>query len=110
MGLIPGLPESDTATGNAFLMAVFGYLLLQGANLIADGSELLLEVLDPGIIGGLVLPILGALPDSAIIAMSGLGGTQEEAQEQASTTPPPPWGSKCNTRKHRKRPRAPTRK
>lgn len=82
MGMIPGLPESDTVTGTSFLMAVYGYLLLQGANLISDGSELLLEVLDPGIIGGLVLPVLGALPDSAIIAMSGLGGTVAEAQEQ----------------------------
>mmetsp|Transcript_28465 Transcript_28465/g.54291 ORF Transcript_28465/g.54291 Transcript_28465/m.54291 type:complete len:537 (+) Transcript_28465:137-1747(+) len=84
MGMIPGLPESDTVTGTSFLMAVYGYLLLQGANLISDGSELLLEVLDPGIIGGLVLPVLGALPDSAIIAMSGLGGTVAEAQEQVA--------------------------
>jgi len=57
---------------------------LKGANLISDGSELLLEVLDPGLIGGLVLPILGALPDSAMIVMSGLGGTVEEAKEQVA--------------------------
>lgn len=31
---------------------------------------------------GLVLPILGALPDAFIIAVSGLAGGQEEAQEQ----------------------------
>eukprot|EP00238_Polyblepharides_amylifera_P008287 CAMPEP_0196588338 /NCGR_PEP_ID=MMETSP1081-20130531/60283_1 /TAXON_ID=36882 /ORGANISM="Pyramimonas amylifera, Strain CCMP720" /LENGTH=539 /DNA_ID=CAMNT_0041910809 /DNA_START=20 /DNA_END=1639 /DNA_ORIENTATION=+ len=84
MGLIPGLPESETVTGSTFLLASYGYLLLQGANLISDGSELLLEVLDPGIIGGLVLPILGAVPDAAIILMSGLGGTVEEAQEQVA--------------------------
>jgi hypothetical protein len=29
MGLIPGLPESDTAIGNTFLMASYGYILLQ---------------------------------------------------------------------------------
>ena len=29
MGLIPGLPESDTAIGNTFLMAGYGYILLQ---------------------------------------------------------------------------------
>lgn len=40
--------------------------------------------MDPGLIGGLVLPILGALPDAAIIAMSGLGGTVQEAQEQVA--------------------------
>jgi len=42
------------------------------------------QVLDPGLIGGLVLPILGALPDSAMIVMSGLGGTVEEATEQVA--------------------------
>lgn len=41
-------------------------------------------MLDPGLIGGLVLPILGALPDAAIIAMSGLGGSVAEAQEQVA--------------------------
>lgn len=39
-----------------------GLFLLKGANLISDGSELLLAVMDPGLIGGLLLPILGALP------------------------------------------------
>jgi hypothetical protein len=29
MGLIPGLPESDTVLGNTFLMACYGYILLQ---------------------------------------------------------------------------------
>jgi hypothetical protein len=38
--------------------------------------------MDPGLIGGLVLPILGALPDSAMIVVSGLAGTIEEAKEQ----------------------------
>lgn len=32
---------------------------------------------------GLVLPILGALPDAFIIAVSGLAGSNEEAQQQA---------------------------
>ena len=31
---------------------------------------------------GLLLPVLGALPDSLIIVVSGLGGTVAEAQEQ----------------------------
>ncbi len=38
--------------------------------------------MDPGLIGGLLLPVLGALPDSAMIIMSGMGGTVAEAQEQ----------------------------
>jgi hypothetical protein len=38
--------------------------------------------MDPGLIGGLLLPVLGALPDSAMIIMSGMGGTVAEAQDQ----------------------------
>ena len=33
---------------------------------------------------GLLLPILGALPDALIIVVSGLGGTREEAEEQVT--------------------------
>lgn len=40
---------------------------------------------DSSPLSGLVLPILGALPDAFIIAVSGLGGSQEEAQEQVLT-------------------------
>ena len=52
----------------------------QGAGLLAEGSELLLEIVNPGIIGGVVLPVLGALPDSLII-LSSLSVSQAEAQE-----------------------------
>jgi hypothetical protein len=52
----------------------------QGAGLLAEGSELLLEIVNPGIIGGVVLPVLGALPDSLII-LSSLAASQTEAQE-----------------------------
>ena len=65
-------------------MGMYGNLLLVGANLIGDGSELLLEIMDPGLIGGLVLPILGALPDAAMIVVSGMGGTVQAAQEQVA--------------------------
>lgn len=57
--------------------------LLQGAGLLSDGSELLLEVLNPGIIGGVVLPVLGALPDSLII-LTALSASAAEAQEQVA--------------------------
>ncbi|KAK9789557.1 hypothetical protein WJX73_004608 [Symbiochloris irregularis] len=77
-------PCSTTVVGSVVLMLGYGYLLLQGANLLSDGSELLLEILSPGIIGGLVLPILGALPDALVIVVSGLGGSAGEAQEQVA--------------------------
>lgn len=39
-----------------------------------------MQVIDPGLIGGLLLPIVGALPDTFIVAASGLGGSSVEAQ------------------------------
>jgi len=35
-------------------------------------------------LAGLLLPILGALPDALIIVVSGLGGTKEQAAEQVT--------------------------
>lgn len=44
--------SSDSVLGSIVLMIVYGYLLLRGAQLLSNGSELLLEVISPGIIGG----------------------------------------------------------
>ena len=41
-------------------MAVYGYILYQASNLIAGGSEMVELVMSPGLIGGLVLPVMGA--------------------------------------------------
>lgn len=54
------------------------------ATYLSTGSEMLLEILGPGIIGGLFLPILGALPDAMLILVSGLSGDVETAQSQVS--------------------------
>ncbi|GMH40762.1 hypothetical protein BSKO_08666 [Bryopsis sp. KO-2023] len=75
------LPNPESIGGSLFMLLVYGYILLQGANLLADGSEMLLEIFSPGLIGGLVLPILGALPDCLIIVISGLGPKETAAEE-----------------------------
>ena len=50
-----------------------------------DGAELLLDLgLPAAIIGGIVLPLLGAVPDSAMIVASGLGGSKEDAEKEIS--------------------------
>lgn len=67
------LPCSDRRGGSISLMIIYGYILLMGANVLSEGSEMLLQILHPGIIGGLVLPVLGALPDSLIIFVAGYG-------------------------------------
>ena len=74
-------PCSQTVVGNLILMCAYGFVLSCGAKLISDGAEMLLEVSNPVIVGGLVLPILGALPDAAMILVSGLG---PDAQQQLS--------------------------
>ncbi|CAM6015043.1 unnamed protein product [Sphagnum balticum] len=76
------MPCSTSLGGNVALLVIYGYMLLIAAQLLSAGSELLLTVLSPGIIGGLVLPILGALPDALLILVSGLGANQAEAQTE----------------------------
>ncbi|XP_068664413.1 sodium/calcium exchanger NCL1-like [Aristolochia californica] len=76
------LPCTDTVMGNLFLVLVYGYLMFLAATYLSTGSELLLDILGPGIVGGLFLPILGALPDAILILVSGLSGSRETAQHQ----------------------------
>ena len=51
--------------------------------LTTDGAEKLLDLgLPAAIVGGIVLPLLGAIPDSAMIVFSGASGSREEANHQ----------------------------
>lgn len=76
------LPCTTTVFGNLFLVLAYGFLMFKAATYLSAGSELLLEILGPGIVGGLFLPILGALPDALLILVSGLSGSKETAQSQ----------------------------
>ncbi|KAL5081582.1 hypothetical protein RYX36_010003 [Vicia faba] len=78
------LPCTTTVLGNLFLIIVYGFLMYTAATFLSNGSELLLEILGPGIVGGLFLPILGALPDAMLILVSGLSGSAEVAQSQVA--------------------------
>ena len=68
---------SPEVMNNGQLLCVsclYGYLLLLGGNMIGDGSELLLLVPSwAGLIGSVVLPILGAVPDGLMVLFSGMG-------------------------------------
>ena len=78
-------PKSETMDFPAllFMMCVYGYVLMTGSQIISQGSEMLLLIYGPGIIGGLIIPILGAIPDCAIILISGLGeGSQKDIQQE----------------------------
>lgn len=78
------LPCTTNWAGNVFLIITYGYLMFLAATYLSAGSELLLAILGPGIIGGLFLPILGALPDAMLILVSGISGSTESAQSQVS--------------------------
>ena len=61
------------------LMALYGYILFYASNMLSSGSELLLLVPSlAGLVGSIVLPILGAVPDGAIMLFSGLGPNAQE--------------------------------
>jgi Ca2+/Na+ antiporter len=64
-----------------FLLLTYGYILFRASGFISDGAELLLLVLSPGLVGGLLLPLLGSLPDGLIVLFSGIG---PDAQQQLS--------------------------
>mmetsp|Transcript_8561 Transcript_8561/g.12782 ORF Transcript_8561/g.12782 Transcript_8561/m.12782 type:complete len:558 (-) Transcript_8561:146-1819(-) len=66
----------------AFLFAVYGYVLMVASDMISNGSEFLLLIpAYAGIVGSVVLPILGAVPDGMLVLFSGMG---ENAQSQLS--------------------------
>jgi len=82
---IPAIDPSEVGvSGLAWLLISYGYLLYYASNLISEGSDLLLLVPSlAGLVGSVVLPLLGAVPDGAIMLFSGLGDI-EEAQETLS--------------------------
>jgi len=62
-----------------FLGCIYGYVLYVGSGYIGDGAEEL-ELIDSikGIVGALIIPILGAVPDGAIVLFSGMGDNAKE--------------------------------
>lgn len=50
--------SSTSLPGAVILVLFYGRLILYAANWLSDGSEMLLEILNPGIIGGDALPFL----------------------------------------------------
>lgn len=62
----------------------YGYMLYWASELISDGSELLLLIPSfAGIVGSIVLPVLGAVPDGMMVLFSGIGPL-DVAQDQVA--------------------------
>lgn len=62
-----------------FYTCVYGYVLYEASNFISDGGEYLLLVpkIAP-IVGSVVLPVLGAVPDGMMVLFSGVGQDPQE--------------------------------
>jgi len=72
-------PSTCTIAQLAFTACVYSYALFQASNLISDGSELLLLVPQwAPLVGSVVLPVLGAVPDGMMVLFSGLGSNAQE--------------------------------
>jgi len=62
-----------------FLTCVYAVVLFQASGLIATGSELLMLIPSiAGLVGSVILPILGAVPDGVMVLFSGLGANAQE--------------------------------
>lgn len=78
-------PDSLNTTGLVIAMLVYGWILLQSADYIGDAAEDMLEKCPSygKIIGALLVPILGAIPDGMMILLSGMGsGPKSEIQDE----------------------------
>lgn len=63
----------------SFVTVVYAVVLYQASGLISGGSELLMLVPSvAGIVGSIVLPILGAVPDGMMVLFSGVGPNAQE--------------------------------
>eukprot|EP00397_Hematodinium_sp_SG-2012_P009367 GEMP01009450.1.p1 GENE.GEMP01009450.1~~GEMP01009450.1.p1 ORF type:complete len:554 (+),score=124.61 GEMP01009450.1:133-1794(+) len=72
-------PAECSGVQLTILTAIYGYVLFTAAGMIGDGSELLLLVPSvAGLVGCVVLPVLGAVPDGMMVLFSGLGKNAQE--------------------------------
>eukprot|EP00392_Amoebophrya_sp_AT5.2_P003591 g3596.t1 len=72
-------PELLNVPQLCFLGCVYAYVLCQASDTISNGSELLLLVpAFANLVGSVVLPVLGAVPDGVMVLVSGIGPNASE--------------------------------
>merc|ERR1719345_595735 len=78
-------PDVLTNPQLLFVFFTYAYVLFTGACMIGDGSELLLLIPSlAGLVGSVVLPVLGAVPDGMMVLFSGMNPDVNVAQDQVS--------------------------
>ncbi|XXQ37429.1 EF-hand domain-containing protein [Plasmodiophora brassicae] len=64
------------------LIVIYVYFLCVASSILSRGCNMLLQIYGPGVIGGLVIPMLGAIPDGVLILISGMGtGSTHDIQK-----------------------------
>lgn len=85
--ILSGQPFEFSSNGMShivFLLLAYGFVLYNASSLISNGSELLLLVpAMADIVGSVVLPVLGAVPDGAIVLFSAMGSVDKIKQTLA---------------------------
>ncbi|KAI3769300.1 hypothetical protein L6452_00401 [Arctium lappa] len=79
------LPCSENLLGHLFLIVVYEYLLYHGEGYVASGGKRIFKILGPGIFGASAFQVLGFLPESLILLVTGLLNTKDVAQEYVLT-------------------------
>ncbi|PWA89142.1 sodium/calcium exchanger membrane region, EF-hand domain pair [Artemisia annua] len=79
------LPCSENIYGHFFLIVVYQYLLYKGESYVSSGGHRIFQILGPGIFGASAFQVLGFLPESLILLVSGLSNTKDVAQEYVLT-------------------------
>ncbi|XP_076907092.1 sodium/calcium exchanger NCL2-like [Bidens hawaiensis] len=79
------LPCSETLSGHLFLILIYEYLLYHGESYVASGGKRIFKILGPGIFGASAFHVLGFLPESFILLVSGLSNSKDVAQEYVLT-------------------------
>nr|XP_043620105.1 sodium/calcium exchanger NCL2-like [Erigeron canadensis] len=79
------LPCSENSLGHFFLIIVYEYLLYHGECYVSSGGKRIFKILGPGVFGASAFQVLGFLPESLILLVSGLFNTKEVAQEYVLT-------------------------
>ncbi|KAI3525208.1 hypothetical protein L1887_03883 [Cichorium endivia] len=79
------LPCSENLLGHLFLIVVYEYLLFHGESYVSSGGKRIFQILGPGIFGASAFQVLGFLPESLILLVSGLSDTKDGAQEYVLT-------------------------
>ncbi|XP_042065254.1 sodium/calcium exchanger NCL2-like [Salvia splendens] len=79
------LPCSTNGLGLLFMIVVYNILLSFGGKYVAAGSDLWLQIIGPGVVGGSVFQFLGTIPQLVIMLLPLLVGSAEEAQARVTS-------------------------